>query len=116
MTRRITNEERAILDAVPAARGGHSLEITPDDVIGIVTSELRDVLGNALIDLADANRAIQQGIDLALSTGDVGVLAELEAQLKGLAEINEIKATKAALRAGLSVARGAVRVAIGAMS
>ncbi len=100
-----------------APTGGHNLAaggLTQDDVIGIAMTEMKEVLGTALFSVASVQREVQNAIAMSLELGDPKLLAELEAQLKGLAEIEKIKVTKAALRASLSVARAAVNIGIGA--
>lgn len=108
-------EERAVLDAHKAgssiARGAHTVDLSYHDVAGIIQDEVGSVLGSALLDITEVQRSITHAVELAMETGDASIVAELEAQLAALAELHEIKATKAGLRSALAVARAAVRVA-----
>ena len=86
--------------------------ITQDDIQGILLEELAVVLPTALLESAEARAMITLGLDMALESGDPRLVAELEAQLAGLAEIEKIKVTKGALRAGVSLLRAGARVGI----
>lgn len=115
MTKRMTTEDREILENYSASKAYSGMHVEPvgyQDVAGVVSDELSGLLAKDVLEAEQVRTEILKAIELSLATGDLSVLNELEAQVAAVEELLEIKSSKAALRAALAVARAAVRVGV----